>query len=577
MTDQHRELIRISVGDLAALYHTHLSQLEGLGPNGVTHHIHNQLWVPRSLFVVSSTKQDTSKSDQLLEIQRQSNQLARSEFSRYRAPQQEAVEPEEEPDEDLEEVLQEHHARRQRDWKESLPKQQDILDQFWNVERAPNVDAAGTGDTSNDPVNASASETNNSRTQQSRHEQWQTYYNLSPGHPDALMTVDDTSPENRQYERIHEGIRKLLEPTDSCQGLQLLLESSSSDTILDYWKDECPRKSVFCISIHDSNGDRPKPKPTLQTIQANVSKLFDLQRHMEGSDLYLPIHHTNSAPIQVAAALESLSTGYRHLAKVEWNAHAQLSHVSFRDFVKLHQRHDSSMNVIELDACIRGSSFLEALQVGTSVERDHRMRAPPTRGSDDRVLPGAWMLEANQDQSNKGILSNLSYSQKSDRSLHHHFCYSASARPQSNSKLSPSQILTCLGESMGIRYRPLQSLAQCAFSGLYDLTRYGYGVGAYYKSRLHLEPPTNAVAVLGNTTRSYPFLYSTVQPVHEMLARRNKKSVIRSLYNRLADGQTLPEVDDVETALHSMLDVRDLYEPPPGSGLVTEQEGEDIF
>lgn len=58
------------------------------------------------------------------------------------------------------------------------------------------------------------------------------------------------------------------------------------------------------------------------------------------------------------------------------NGHAQLPDVHFRDFCKLHQRHDTSMNVVELDACLGGTgSFLEALQVGTSVEWDHRMRA----------------------------------------------------------------------------------------------------------------------------------------------------------------------------------------------------------
>lgn len=67
------------------------------------------------------------------------------------------------------------------------------------------------------------------------------------------------------------------------------------------------------MSINEPDGKSPKQQPALKSIQSTIFKLFDLQHHLELSDMYLPLHHPEHDAVQVAASVESLIVGYRYL------------------------------------------------------------------------------------------------------------------------------------------------------------------------------------------------------------------------------------------------------------------------
>jgi hypothetical protein len=282
------------------------------------------------------------------------------------------------------------------------------------------------------------------------------------------------------------------------------------------------------------------------------------------------------------------------------NPFGSAPNLTYKEFVRSMQRHSTSRNVLEMDAVLPWTSPSESLysrlQQGTSLERDQRMRQPGYSGGIHRSrdsLPGEWMMERSSSGSGNGILSSLSPtavldSRHNDRSLHHHFCLSTSLRPTATSQPT-SNYVRCIMEGMGIRYRPEQCMAAVVDQSLAKLTADGYGAGSYWRSifaraadscaRMKV-PPTPSLqsmpvlAVLGNTTRTYSFLYQTAVSAQQITAPRNKRSVSRSFYNRDVVMGVMPEVDDCQEAVAACLDLRDMYEPPEGSGLVIGEEGD---
>jgi hypothetical protein len=252
------------------------------------------------------------------------------------------------------------------------------------------------------------------------------------------------------------------------------------------------------------------------------------------------------------------------------------------------------------------STLWDHLVAGTSVERDQRMRDDGRDGARNRpreVPPGGWL----EDTKHGGLLSSCSIAASTttssssslkkvsmDRSLHRHFSLASSVRPSnpipqqhhasssssSSSSSGMSQYLTCMVEGMGIRYRPERSMCTVVNQSFSQLTQGGYGAGMYWETILapHKEAGTTnsssvacppVLAVLGNTTRIYPQLHQVSENLKQALGRFSK---LRGLYNRDVMNGVLPEEGDCEEAMAACLDIRDIYQPPDGSGLVDDQE-----
>lgn len=217
------------------------------------------------------------------------------------------------------------------------------------------------------------------------------------------------------------------------------------------------------------------------------------------------------------------------------------------------------------------SELWERFQVGTSVERDHRMRSGGRDAQRNRPrdsAPGEWL----QDVKDGGVLRSMSLENPTKRSLHTHFSLNTLVRPilptdhdPSNPYSSPmSQYLTCIVEGMGISYRPERSMSLILDQTLHQLTRNGYGAGSYWKS--FVAPETPIVAVLGNTTRVYPYLNQVSSNMKTVMGHR-----YRGLYNRDLMNGVLPEVEDCSMALENCYNMADTYRPPSGSGLVGDE------
>lgn len=135
-------------------------------------------------------------------------------------------------------------------------------------------------------------------------------------------------------------------------------------------------------------------------------------------------------------------------------------------------------------------------------------------------------------------------------------------------------------EGMGIRYRPERSMCTVVNQSFAQLTQGGYGAGMYWETilappKLDGDSKTDSVAsppvlaVLGNTTRIYPQLHEVADNLKKAMGRSSR---FRGLYNRDVMNGVLPEEGDCEEAMASCLDIRDIYQPPDGSGLVDDNE-----
>ena len=174
-----------------------------------------------------------------------------------------------------------------------------------------------------------------------------------------------------------------------------------------------------------------------------------------------------------------------------------------------------------------------------------------------------------------------------DRSLHHHFALSTAVRPvrmdydasDPRYQYDPTaktlaHYLTATIQGMGIAYRPERSMATIGNQTIGQLTMgspTSGGAGAYWKSILTggIQQPT--LAVLGNSTRSFPYLEKLSSDMKMVLGPR-----YRGYHQRDVGNGVLPEAEDCQEALEGCFDLRDVYHPPDGSGL-TEDDGEIDF
>lgn len=251
--------------------------------------------------------------------------------------------------------------------------------------------------------------------------------------------------------------------------------------------------------------------------------------------------------------------------------------------------------LLELDAAFGNKdsgelSLMQRLDIGTSIERERLLlqqqsgrRDARARGRPREVLPGAWMLNAGAYTTDgrdggSGILTSLSPQRNTptqagnDRQLHTHFSLSTSLRTTVGSSSSSSSTntvsdpLTLLMEGMGIRYRPGVSMGTVVNQSVTSLTRGGYGAGSYWKRFVQADSPV--LSVLGNTTRSYTYLYDISATMKESLSRKYV-----GYHSRDISSGVLPEAEDCSEALDYCFDTRDVYQPPNGSGLVVDAEG----
>lgn len=267
--------------------------------------------------------------------------------------------------------------------------------------------------------------------------------------------------------------------------------------------------------------------------------------------------------------------------------------LTFSEYLQVLQP-SSSHSMLELDAVshsrgvngsISNEKLFEIIQEGTSVERDRRTkqsRGHSCRTRPREVSPGSWLRGGPPDSNGtKCLLSSLSYctSKKNlDRSLHHHFALSTSVRPMLSSSggseaITMSNYLTCLVQGMGIQYRPERSMATVLNQSLGQMT-FGiegggsnYGAGIYWK---YIVPQvdTPILAVLGNSTRAY----ASLNEISTDMKVAMKSPRFRGYYNRDVSNGVLPELEDCEEALEACWNKRDVYHPPSGSGLVSEED-----
>jgi hypothetical protein len=437
-------------------------------------------------------------------------------------------------------------------------------------------------------------------------------------------------------------IRTLLEQCDSCQGMMLLQDNHNGiytgwgTNVLQLWNDECPHTVQFsipvsCDSSSNSNNVHNEQMNQRNTVREYIQQSLLLSDQTLLSTVVLPLqlpHDMHPSPSSVschaaaagavAMALECSTLPFRIVDGSKDNSHAKarlalqsyyssnsyqgstgIPNLSYREFVRTLQRQSTSRNVLELDTILPWNttntlsatrSLLDILQQGTSIERDHRMKQSGYQSGIHRpadALPGDWM-NTNVDSN---ILSSLSPTaganaktakqNANDRNLHYHYALSTSLRPPSTNALTPkiSKYVTSIMESMGIRYRPEQTLCTVLDQSYEDLLHTN---GSYWKyifrgcgiaSKASLQPYGN-LSVLGNTTRIYPYLVQTASNAQQIISPRNKKSMDRSIYNHDVTMGIVPEMDDYNEAVTTCLDIRDSYEPPHGSGLIVDEEGE---
>ena len=212
--------------------------------------------------------------------------------------------------------------------------------------------------------------------------------------------------------------------------------------------------------------------------------------------------------------------------------------------------------MLELDFHYNSNDPL-SLETGTSVER--RRLEQQSRGSQYSTLstlPGGWLESTLTNLSSKPGIPQYAV----QRSLHHHWSLASSMRCADKS----SDDMTCLLESMGIRYRPESYLAVILDQSFSQLISNGYAAGAYWK-KSNLETPL--VSVLSNSTRSYFYIQSVASNMKEKLLAPK----YQGYRQREVSNGNLLETDDCLDSMEYCWNLQDTYRPPDGSNLTEEQ------
>lgn len=631
MVSSAREVLYIAAGDDACAVAAHLHNLQGLAATdgscvtNVTHTVsrnsEQQVYQAHALLIPSTTTTQEATTDPVdraaIDVFRErAASLAYGSHSRYLVPKAETPRPayrstgrtvnwDEEDDEsdqmDNDDDDKEYQARRQQEWNSMYQPAQDVLDQFWSGSIGPTATTPMEPTTTVETADSSPPETSAADSKKSRLDLdklcWRNFW-MPPNDPDMILPPpctyfqpESSTPTYSQQIKdpwvqdvLWERVRRQLEACDSCQGTVLFQSNGIGwgTGLLHEWRDECPSKAVL-------TGHTPETPPQVSSINSEVVRkelqnLLTLQDATELSEVTVPLIPPNTVTeaARLAAAWESASTPFRvsgtksHIALSSYytGTDGTVPQLSLREFTRCLQRSHTSRNVLQLSVISDASSvsFYDALLAGTSCERDERMRSSDGRGTPS-TTPGAW-LNTTESLSSANFKSTL---QRPDRSLHYHFTLATSLRPSArrpsifqNGTAHHTNLTTCLMEGMGIRYRPEQSLAIVVDHSLSELTTNGYGAGSYWKHLQWKSPPV--AAVLENSSQAYEGLHHLTSQAQAILAPRGRRQPASlSMYEQLAQVDGFPEYDDMQEALSNMLDLRDAYEPPVGSGLVVQE------
>jgi hypothetical protein len=533
-----------------------------------------------------------------------------------------------EPEQDEEDMKalrerQEHEQLRQ--WEGERQRHEENMSNLWKphpqIAEPEGIATAGKALTSSVPTEADLAQLS-----------WMDYW--MPPHPNPIsqcifglpsasvasspalhaFNITSNSGGKGLLDDLWDKIRLELERIDACQGFTILTEGSSiyagmADWLLEEIQQECRAAGrwVFHVAEEDDYetsllDDQENAAPRTTELAVAQSRLRNsIQRGLSMAalpdhahvlvPLILPPHRRSlfQSSAELAMALETATLPYRcqsgsNKTLVGWNSmqgYEQGSSpigMTMGDYLTTLQP-SARYSLIELDSVLATENrnrLGQALVEGTSVERDPRMRRPPS--SVTAEYPGSWLLDEHFGSHpvtvSPGILTSLSpgHDSKHDRSVHHHFGMSTCLRRNrvSGTPLlndDNQQYLTCIMEGMGIRYRPETAFGLVTGQSLTQLTSY-HGAGSYWQYLLGSGVEIPVLSVLGNTTRMYPHLHSVASGMKVAL----KSSETKGYYQREVTNGTLPEVDDCDEALERCWDLRDIYEPPRGSGLA---EGED--
>jgi hypothetical protein len=447
---------------------------------------------------------------------------------------------------------------------------------------------------------------------------------------DAYHAAKDTTsnPVLTEWKQdvLFENLRRLLEESDGCQGVTITTEGSGiyaglTTALLQELQDECASAGRIVYHVQDTidgvdnennNDNKDWHSLHVDRLRKHIGSGLALHDFCENAHAVLPLrvpnHNNNNlleATAELALGLEAATLPFRLHPRqqdpryrigllnapffggqdTQWGSSG--SRLSVSQFLQCLQP-SSRYSVLELDVLsdrTKSSSpkLWDEFKAGTSLERDQRMRESGRGGQLSRprdAAPGGWL----DDAQHGGLLTSLSQQQGGSaekanvgsRSLHHHFALSTSVRTVLDTNAAEDDVTkdvmadysTCLIQGMGIRYRPERSMCAVLNQTVGQLTHSGGGAGAYWSRLIGAEAPT--VAVVGNTTRSYPHLERICTDLKTVLGPRYRGYYQRDLVNGI-----VPELEDCEEAVAGCLDIRDAYAPPDGSGLV--QDGGDDF
>lgn len=458
---------------------------------------------------------------------------------------------------------------------------------------------------------------------------------LAP-HWDAYCQQFSGTQQQWMEDTVFERLRHLLEESDSCQGFILTTEGSGvyasmATSVLQEIQQEVKSsgRMVFHVT-NPSSADVVNPSQPenieneswqpahVQRVRRHVSSGLALHDLTQNAHVVVPVELDESlslfqASAKVAMALEACTLPIRLSARsprrvgltnapfvgqggeydMRWGSTAQ--HLSMGEYIQCLSP-SSRYTMVELDtmysADVGQDQLWQALIAGTSLERDARTR-DSSRNSRD-ALPGGWLQQHPMQTGGDvrhGLLTCLSPSASTDprftdRSLHHHFALATAIRPFSLESDSDPRYqydptaktlrhyLTAAVQGMGITYRPERSMSVIGSQTLGQLTfssPSSGGAGAYWRSLLTtVEQPT--LAVLGNSTRVYRYINQVSSDMKTVLGPRYRGYRQRDIFN-----DVLPEEADCQEALEGCFDLRDVYQPPDGSGLADVEDADLDF
>jgi len=395
--------------------------------------------------------------------------------------------------------------------------------------------------------------------------------------------------------------------------------------MLELLEDECKSAAKFVTSIQDGNkcssplqsSDSWRSEQQVrQSIRSKINSCMNLHGQYQYSDLILPLSlqscdfeatsHTSQscnkslflASAYAAMSLEPGALSYRLHGKSpgrsmigllsryfdgsgqggdDW--YSSTPKLTFHEFIAL-LKPTNRHCLLELSSLLHPSETRDLRKRffhGTSIDRQIK-EIQGYRGSIDtsRDRPGGWL---DNHGIKNGILSSWTPTIQQphiERSLHRHLAFSSSFRGDLYNTSPLNQPLrnhtSSLMEAMGFGYRPESCVGTVVNQSLFELTHTGpaSAAGLYWKGIMNREGRFNApeISVLSNSTSIYPFINETIKGMSDAVSRKNYGYVTQDTMSGI-----IPERDDCVEALDSCFDLRELYEPPPGSGLIIDEEG----